>query len=311
MNRMSKLLAAMIAAAAIAGCGAGEVDAQATEQARAAYESEILNWREGRLGRLKAPTGYLNQVGLYWLKPGQYSFGSDPSNDIVFPASAAPVVGQFDVSESGIRMTVADGVEVTQRGGGPIDVIDMATDITGEPVMADHGSVSWMVIDRAGRFAVRLRDYEHPFVDTFGPIPYYDIDPAMKVEATLERYPEVRITTVGTVIEGLPYNPETPGVVRFNIGGAEYDLEAYLVGDELFFVFGDLTNRDDTYGAGRFLYAPMPGADGKTVLDFNKSYSPPCAFNDFSTCPVASPRNRLNVRIEAGEKFDPALHYAG
>ena len=90
-----------------------------------------------------------------------------------------------------------------------------------------------------------------------------------------------------------------------------YELEAYLVGDSLFFVFGDLTNRGETYGAGRFLYAELPGEDGKTVLDFNKSYSPPCAFNDFSTCPVASPRNRLKVRIEAGEKFDPALHYSG
>ena len=49
----------------------------------------------------------------------------------------------------------------------------------------------------------------------------------------------------------------------------------------------------------------------EVVLDFNKSYSPPCAFNDFSTCPIASPRNRLDVRIDAGEKYDEALHYAG
>ena len=78
----------------------------------------------------------------------------------------------------------------------------------------------------------------------------------------------------------------------------------------MFFVFGDQTNRDETYGAGRYLYADMPGENGYFVLDFNKAYSPPCAFNDFSTCPVASPRNRLPIRIEVGEKYDEALHFS-
>ena len=65
-----------------------------------------------------------------------------------------------------------------------------------------------------------------------------------------------------------------------------------------------------TYGVGRFMYSDMPGEDGRTVLDFNKSYSPPCAFNDFATCPIASPRNTLLVRVEAGELYDPLLHYS-
>jgi uncharacterized protein (DUF1684 family) len=37
------------------------------------------------------------------------------------------------------------------------------------------------------------------------------------------------------------------------------------------------------------------------VLDFNKAYNPPCAFNPFTTCPLPSEQNRLRVRIEAGE----------
>ena len=100
------------------------------------------------------------------------------------------------------------------------------------------------------------------------------------------------------------------GKFEFEIDGETYTLEAYASGEQLFYVFGDQTNRDATYGAGRFLYSAMPGDDGITVLDFNKSYSPPCAFNDFSTCPVASPRNRLPIRIEAGEKFEPSLHFS-
>jgi len=102
-----------------------------------------------------------------------------------------------------------------------------------------------------------------------------------------------------------------PGVASFELNGQQFELEPTMSGDQLFFVFGDETNRDATYGAGRFVYADAPGEDGVLVLDFNKSYSPPCAFNDFSTCPIASPRNRLPVPIKAGEKFSKELHYSG
>ena len=105
------------------------------------------------------------------------------------------------------------------------------------------------------------------------------------------------------MVEGLGWEPTSPGVVEFNLNGTDYSLEAYEIGDRLFFVFGDQTNRGETYPAGRFLYAEKPGEDGKTVLDFNESYSPPCAFNDFSTCPVATPANRLPIAVPAGEKY--------
>jgi uncharacterized protein (DUF1684 family) len=52
----------------------------------------------------------------------------------------------------------------------------------------------------------------------------------------------------------------------------------------------------------------MPGEDGRTTLDFNRAYSPPCAFNDFATCPIASPRNRLSTAINAGELYNEAAY---
>ena len=173
-----------------------------------------------------------------------------------------------------------------------------------------HGSIAWSVIERGGKYAIRVRDYEHPWVETFGPLPYYDIDPAWRIEATLHPYAEPREVAVNTVIEGFQQFPVAPGTVTFEIAGEEYELEPTLTGDQLFFVFGDKTNRDATYGAGRYLYTDIPGEDGKFIIDFNKAYSPPCAFNAFSTCPVASPRNRLPLRVEVGEKYDPALFYS-
>lgn len=274
-----------------------------------AHTQEILDWRMWRMEQLKSPFGYLNQTGLFWIDPGTHSVGSAKTNDIVFGGGAAAEIGVFTVDDDGVSITVLPGVDV-RCDGKLIESMLIPADTSGQEVIVTHDSLAWTVVERDGRYGIRLRDFEHPFVTSFGPLPYFDIDPSLRVQATLHRYEEPRIVDVGTVIEGLGYHPESPGVVEFEIDGNSYELEAYTVGETLFYVFGDQTNRDDTYGAGRFLYSTTPGEDGLTVLDFNKSYSPPCAFNDFSTCPVASPRNRLSIRIEAGEKFDPAFHYS-
>ena len=275
-----------------------------------AHEAEVLEWRDDRIAALKAPGGYLNQVGLFWVGEGRWSIGSNADNDIVLPTTAAGRVGELQVGGDGIRLVVDDGAEVLHDGA-PVSEIMMPPDVSGEFVMVQHRSIAWNVIERGGKLAVRVRDFEHPWLDSFGTIPYYDIVPELRVEAVLHRYAEPREIRVDTVIEGFQQFPIAPGVATFVIEGVEYQLEPQLSGELLFFVFGDLTNRDETYGAGRYLYAEMPGDDGKFILDFNKAKSPPCAFNDFSTCPVASPRNRLPIRIEAGEKFDEALHFKG
>lgn len=288
-----------------AACGRAEPETDLV-----AYEQEVLDWRTGRLERLLAPTGFLTQIGLHWVEQGNYTMGSDPGNDIVVPAGFAAHIGKFQVGADGVRFVVSDDVEVLHEEQAVTDIL-MPADVTGNAVLLAHRSLAWMVIERAGELAIRIRDFEHPFVETFGPLPYYDIDPSFRVGATLERYAEPRTIAVDTVIEGFQQFPVAPGVVSFALNGQQYELEPTTSGDQLFFVFGDETGRDETYGAGRFVYADAPGDDGELILDFNKSYSAPCAFNDFSTCPVASPRNRLPIRIEAGEKFEPSLHYSG
>jgi uncharacterized protein (DUF1684 family) len=87
------------------------------------------------------------------------------------------------------------------------------------------------------------------------------------------------------------------------VDGKEYRLTPVLEegSPDLFFIFGDETNRTETYGAGRFLYA-APAKDGTVILDFNRAYNPPCAFSAFATCPLPPKQNRLALKVEAGEK---------
>ncbi|MBL9126743.1 MAG: DUF1684 domain-containing protein, partial [Verrucomicrobiales bacterium] len=42
-------------------------------------------------------------------------------------------------------------------------------------------------------------------------------------------------------------------------------------------------------------------------VDFNRAYSPPCAFTPYATCPIPPRRNWLPLEIRAGER-KPAHH---
>ena len=270
------------------------------------YPACVQQWQQRRVDFLKGEDGYLNLVGLYWLRPGDSSFGSAADNDLVFPAPAAASVGTFHLDEDGVSMSIAGDADV-RFAGRRVSRMDLPADTTGERVNIHHGTMSWTIINRAGKYAVRLRNLANPAIAAFGPIERYPIDENFRITARFEPYDEPRTVNVSTVIDGLSYNPTAPGTVRFRAGGAEHELEVYETRGEIFIVFGDLSNRDETYPAGRFLYADMPDSDGNVVLDFNIAQNPPCAFNEFSTCPLPSPRNRLKTRIAAGERFDRAV----
>lgn len=274
----------------------------------AAYRSDIETWRAERLQRLKGPHGYLNLAGLFWLSAETTSLGSDAGNDIVLPATAEPRIGELRLTDSGVVLVTEPGVDVRYEDI-PVRSILVADDTTENPVTITHGSFAWTIIKRDGRFALRLRDFENPAIDAFPPLEYFDIDPNYRVEARFERFDEPRVVHVDTVIEGLGWQPESPGALSFEIDGETFELETYDAGDELFLVFGDGTSGRETYPAGRFLYVDLPKEGTVTVIDFNMAYNPPCAFNDFATCPVAPPRNRIAKKIEAGEKFDPSVHF--
>ena len=272
-----------------------------------AYRQCLGDWKVDRIAYLKSEDGYLNLAGLFWLRNGSNTFGSGTGNDLVFPAAALPEMGTFELGEDGVEMQVRSGADV-RMDGQSVNRVMMVDDNSGNPSVVTFGAFAWTVIRRDDRFAVRLRDFNHPALRTFPPIDYFPTDEKLRVEARLQRYDQPRIVRVDTVIEGLDYNPTSPGLLRFDIDGQSFELEAYNAGEEFLLVFGDKTSGRDTYPAGRFLYADKPGKDGVVLLDFNTAQNPPCAFNEFATCPVASPRNRLAIPIPAGERFDPSGH---
>lgn len=285
----------------------GRTEVTAPPACEARYEECLSRWKEDRLKFLKSEGGYLSLAGLYWLKEGKNRFGSDAENDLVFPGEAAPFIGTFNLHGDEVRLSMDPDFDMRPHDQ-QIQQLLVAGDAVQEPVIVRFGRYAWSVINRDGKFAIRLRDFESPALLNFPAIDYFPVSAEHRVTAALHRYEEPRVIRVDTVIEGLNYNPWSPGIVEFEIGGQTFSLEAYDAGEDLFFVFGDQTSGRQTYPAGRFLYAPKPGTDGVLELDFNKAHSPPCAYNDFATCPIASPRNRMAIQITAGERYDRSSH---
>ncbi|HEY1435060.1 MAG TPA: DUF1684 domain-containing protein, partial [Thermoanaerobaculia bacterium] len=264
-------------------------------------------WRRERLERLTSEDGWLSLTGLFWLAPGENTVGSDPASDVVLPAERAP-------ARLGVIRLCA-GVAVFEAGSAPglrvdglaaVGPVALRTDASGAPTVLSIGSLRLHVVERGGRMAVRARDRENPARRCLGTIPVFSVDPAWRFEARFQAYEPMKTIPVTSIL-GTVEPERSPGSVSFRAGGREFSLDPILEHGEIdyWIIFGDLTNGIDTYGGGRFVYVPPPVA-GRTVLDFNKAYNPPCVFTPYSTCPLPPGQNRLPIRVEAGERAYPA-----
>ena len=297
---MTRLVASVLAAV-VAAAGAGD----------AGYVHQIEDWRRQRVQRLTADGGWLTVAGLFWLKPGANRFGADAANEIVLPAHSAPAqAGAFVLEGGRVRVEVRPGVPMTMADK-PVARAELRSDAGGAtPDVLALGALTLQIIDRGGRPGVRLKDMKNPARAAFKGLRYFPIDARFRVVATFvphEKPVSINVPNVLGMVESMP----SPGYASFVLDGAGTSgktqplrLDAVRESGEtqLFFIFRDPTAGKTTYGAGRFLYADPP-ANGKIVLDFNKAYSPPCAFTPHATCPLPPANNRLPVPIEAGEMF--------
>jgi uncharacterized protein (DUF1684 family) len=235
------------------------------------YAAELAKWRARKEADLKSDGGWLTVTGLFWLKEGQNRVDSAP--------------GVFEL-HAGKTMYRDDGGRA----------IEMKAD---SKVIA--GSRTYTVVERAGRYGVRLKDTASKLRSGFTGMHWFPARESYRVTARFVSYPQPKTLAIPNVL-GSVYPTPSPGYALFRINGQEFRLEPVIEeGDkELFFIFRDQTAGKETYGAGRFLYTALP-RDGKIELDFNKAENPPCAFTPYATCPLPPKQNILPVRIEAGE----------
>jgi uncharacterized protein (DUF1684 family) len=266
-----------------------------------AYRREIEAWHAGRIARLRRPDGWLSLVGLAWLRTGPNRIGSAADNDVVI-AKAPAHLGTLTLSQGGdLDLALAADAPVTVDGA-RTPRARLRDDGRGAPSVVAFGTVNFIVIERGGRKAIRVRDADAPTRTGFTGIDCFPVDPSWRIVAEwLPLDPPYRVTT-GTVAGTIESYP-APGKAVFERDGERYGVYPVLETPDdtrLFLMFGDATSGRQTHGAARFLYAEMP-RDGRVVLDFNRAYNPPCAFTAYATCPLAPPENKLALAVTAGE----------
>jgi uncharacterized protein (DUF1684 family) len=296
------------------------------------YETEVSKYRRDREVRLRSEGGWLSVVGLHWLKEGANHVGTAAGSEVRLPEGSAPselaiidrngptlaVRGASADATSGATKLLRCATMQAALGAAPecsvvpptpAPGVALRPDDSGAPDYLSFGRLTVLVIRRGELLGVRLWDKEAPARRSFKGLSWYPIQGSQRITGRFVPHAAPKRIAIANVI-GQTDQMTSPGVVEFTVGGQQLSLEPVLESPGsklLFFVFKDQTAGKGTYGGGRLLYADQ-AQDGKVVLDFNKAYSPPCAFTAHATCPLPPAQNRLAVSIEAGEK-DPGVHH--
>src|SRR5260370_2625622 len=235
----------------------------------AGYQAEIMKWRQQKEVELKADGGWLTVTGLFWLQEGDNGIAGAP--------------GVFELHQ-GKRRLRADRGAVTEMGPDATIV---------------SGTLAFSVIERSGRYGVRLKDKNSKLRADFTGQRWFPVREQYRVQARFVPYEQPKLMTVPNILGGTFQLP-SPGYVAFMLGGRELRLEPVTEDKQLFFIFRDQTAGKETYGSGRFLYTELPRA-GKVEPDFNKAANPPFARTPYATSPPPPKQNQLALRVEAGE----------
>ena len=147
--------------------------------------------------------------------------------------------------------------------------------------------------------------------ENFKGLEYFPFDAKYRVQAKLVKTPETKSFLMPTSTGGSRKYLKI-GDLIFDLKGKEFTLAAFIIESsaaqangkirDLFVPFRDLTNGEETYNAGRYVYLKMPKEGEEAILDFNLSHNPNCAYNSNYACTLPPKENFLQIEIEAGEK---------
>jgi uncharacterized protein (DUF1684 family) len=263
----------------------------------AAYRQSVEEWRKKHLAKVTSDDGDLTYAALLWLHEGSNSFGSAPGNDLPLPSPVPAKAGAIDFKSGKFTLHVNPDVPITM-GGKPVRTAELKPDELDSRLFL--GDLTFYIHQAGERFALRMKDKNSKLRQEFAGLRWFPIDPAWRVTAHFVPYSSPREVPIEGILGDRSTLPMA-GYVTFDLHGGHYKLEGLEDNDgRLFFIFNDLTRKTDTYQV-RFLFSTPP-ANGTVQLDFNEAYNPPCAFNPYTTCPLPTAGNRLQVEIPAGEK---------
>jgi uncharacterized protein len=267
------------------------------------YKQQVMHWRREKDTGLRAENGWLALAGLFWLKQGINRAGSDPGNDILLPARVPGSLGTFVLEGDQVKLDPAAGAQVLVDQQIIENEILLRPDTSDSPSYITIDTLRMVVIDRPNGSGLRLWDNLRPERRIFPPREWFPINEKFRLPARYLRYPEPKNVLLPDLFGELREDT-MDGQVTFELDGKIFDLDVSELEDHCLYIqFRDRTSGKETYPTGRYYYTLDPVVDGRIMLDFNFSYSPPCAFTQYATCLFAPEQNFVDARIEAGEYY--------
>ncbi len=238
-------------------------------------------WHASRERAVRAPHGPASLVATNWLADG-------------IDLELDGVAGAWTIEDGAVVGTGLGSSGYTDATGAA--VADRVTLTTGEELR--DGERILRAFARDDQRALRVLDPEAAGRAALLGIESYAPDEDYVVAATFRpSTDEVDVLQA----DGYVSRKQLGGKLDFELGGAQFSIDADHSEAGLQVVFADATSGTESYRF-RFLTVPAPEADGATTIDFNRAYLPPCAFSDHFVCPTPAADNRLTVPVRAGER---------
>ena len=254
------------------------------------YAKQIADFRQEHESSIRKDTGPLLLVSRVELAEG----------DTVVQLDPGPRFGTVRRTGSTATFIPEPGVAITYAGQSVTEPVPFRIGTRPDPFTS--GTVSFTAIQVGGKHFVSIRDTESKHRKQFRGLQWFPTAPSYRVKGKYTAYKEPKIVSVPDTTGGTR-QMKAPGQIAFTILGKSFTLEPLeSASGEWMIMFRDATAGKTTYGAGRFLDV-SPTKNGAAVLDFNKAYNPYCAYNPHISCPVVPKSNRLDIPVEAGERY--------
>src|SRR5438874_10839651 len=159
-----------------------------------AYRTAIAAWRKQKEAELRADNGWLTVSGLFWLKEGENRVGGAPG---VFELRGAKTVFRPDY-------------------GGPVEMKEKTS-------IAD-GSRTFSVIERGGKFGVRVKDNKSKRRAEFAGQRWFPVRESYRVTARFVAYSRPKQIPILNIL-GNSLQLLSPGYAVFRLDGQEFRLE--------------------------------------------------------------------------------------
>ncbi len=265
------------------------------------YHNSVNKWRQEVDNNLRRENGWLALAGLFWLRRGTNVIGSDPTADILLPKRAPQRLGTFEFDGNNVTLNVESDTHLEVNGVATKHAL-LDADQEDVPSFITFNDMRMVVVRRSKGVGIRVWDNLREERRIFPSRQWYPIKDEYRVPATYTRFETPKIVKMPDILGAILDEP-MQGFVSFELNGKQHELIVEELPDRrLFIQFMDLTNGNPTYPSGRYHYTDAH-ENGELYIDFNKAYSPPCAFTEYATCTFPPQENHLGVAVEAGEIF--------